>query len=224
MTTTTRMPHYKQAANIGQHVHIDLQRFGNSPKPEALLIACNDPVLDSTLFSQLQSEPMVVWRSPGPVVPPFGVHENDVAGVLDHAVSELGVREIAICGHLPNETIRNAGDENGAEAEDPRGRYVNTLRRIVTDRYGRLEAETLFKAMVEENVFTQTANLRTYPVVLQGLSDGSLKLHNWIYDADRDELYGHSPDQSGFVERMQRRSKPASELRPFLDPCNIYLA
>ena len=83
-----------------------MERFAEDSPPEALLITCTDPILDSRLLAQFRSEPSVLWRSTGPVVPPYGSGHLEVESVIDHAVTELGAKEIAICGHLPNEPLR----------------------------------------------------------------------------------------------------------------------
>jgi len=204
-----------------------MERYAKDSPPEALLITCTDPILDSRLLAQFRSEPLLVWRSTGPVVPPYGSRYLDVESILDHAVTELGVKEIAVCGHLPSEPLQtliaNEAPLEGPK-EDPCLYYTRSARRIVQEKYGRLRPDKLLQALVEEHVFVQMANLRTYPPVLAGMADGNLRLHSWIYYADEDELYGHGPSQSLFLNRIEQFAQPAQRPLPYLDPCDIYLA
>jgi len=200
--------------------------FGQGNRPEALVIACTDPLLDTSLLAQLRATSVLVWRSAGPVVPPYGARQEEAEQVIDNALTEFGVKEIAICGHLPCEFLRalvNRPAHPEEEAENSNLSFARVARRVVQEKYGRLEPEEFLQAIVEENVFVQLANLRTYPAVLAGLSRGDLQLHTWIYDADKDELYNHGPSQGRLLGRLKR---PAAAPRPLpcLDPCKLYLA
>lgn len=225
MTKLNRKTRFEIKESTSHRSVSAFQRNGRTSEPVALLIACSDPILDSTLLEQLKSQPMVVWRNRGPIVPPYGSGHQDAAAVLEHAISDLGVREIVICGHLPNDMLRISERTADSVADDgPATNYVAAIRRMAEARYQHLDADEFFMAMMEESVFSQMANLRTYPAVLAGLAEGQLKLHNWIYDARKDELYGHSPVKSRILDRMRQSTEPASHLRPFLNPCDIYLA
>ena len=204
-----------------------LERYAQDSAPEALLITCTDPILDSRLLARFRSEPLLVWRSTGPIVPPYGMGHQHVEKAIDHAVAVLGAKEIAICGHLPSESLRAlVGSDAPLEGptEDPCLYYARATRRIVLEKYGRLKPDELLQAMVEENVFVQMANIRTYPAVLVGLARGHLKLHSWIYDVEKDELYAHGSSQSLFLNRINRLARPARRRPPHIDPCDIYLA
>jgi carbonic anhydrase len=203
-----------------------VQDNGQDCSAKAFLITCTDPVLDSSLLQRFRSQPWLVWRSTGPVVPPYGTGRQDIEAAVEHAVNGLGIKEIAICGHLPGEPLRALVENEAAlegPAEDPCLYYARAARRIVGEKYGELKPDELLQAVVEENVFVQMANLRTYPAVLAGLARGDLTLHSWIYDADKDELFGHGSRASRFLKRIR---EPASMSRPlpYLDPRDIYLA
>ena len=204
-----------------------LRRYGEESAPEALLIVCNDPILDSRLLAQFESEPVLVWRNTGPVVPPCGTGHEDVEAAIHLAVVRFGVREIAICGHLPSQPMRRLLEEDGAPdavpADLPRY-YAQTTRRLVQEKYGQLEGDALLGAVVEENVFLQLANLRTYPAVVAALARSYLMLNAWIYDCDQDELYRHGHGPSQLPDRIRRSSRRTTRPAPYLDPCDIYLA
>lgn len=204
-----------------------MERYCEEMSPEALLVICTDNALDSRLLSQFRSEPLLVWRSTGPVIPPYGPQWQDVARTIDYAVVELGVEEIAICGHLPSDPLMavmtDSSIPNGP-TENPWLYYARTASRIAQEKYGELPQDKLIQAVVEENVFVQMANLCTYPAVLAGLAGGNLRLYRWIYDVEKDELYGHGPGRPRFLNRIEQYANPPSTMLPNLDPCDIYLA
>jgi carbonic anhydrase len=195
---------------------------------ESLLIACTDPVLDSSLIPRMRSAPLLIWREPGPVIPPYGVGHGEVERVIEQAVNDAGVKEITVCGHLPAGPLwaQVECDLPTAEpASDPLRYYAQTTRRVVEEKYGLLDPDRLRQALVEENVFVQLANLRTYPAVLARLDTGDLTLHSWLYDTERDELYGYGPSPGALWKRLKvlSRSRGRTPL-PSLDPRDIYLA
>lgn len=204
-----------------------MECYAADSAPEALLITCTDPILDSRLLAQFRSKPLLVWRSTGPVVLPYGSGHREMENTIDNAVTGLGVKEIAICGHLPTNPPQDVTvDEAPLEGpkENPWLYYTQSARRIVQEKYGQLQPDEQHQAMVEENVLAQMANLRTYPAVLAGMSCGSLRLHSWIYDADDGGLYGHYPQQSRFLNRVMQIAQPKQSPPSGIDPTDIYLA
>jgi len=204
-------------------VHFD----SSGVRPDGLLIACTDPVLDSCLLPRLKSKRLAVWRCAGPVVPPYGAGSDETERAIDDAVSRLGVREIAICGHLPGNNLWSLV-ENHEQADnskaDPRLRMARATQRIVHEKYGALSPDELQQALVEENVFVQLANLRTYPAVLSGLARGILSLRGWIYDADKNELYVHGSGESRLASNVRAKANALKRPLPCLDPSTLYLA
>ena len=204
-----------------------LERYGGEAQPEALLVACADLPLDARLLREFQRQPLVVWRTTGPIVPPYGSGELEAERVVEHAVTRLQVKEIAVCGHLPCKPLRDflarqtAGE---SDSEPDRLAGFEAAFRMVQKRYGPLEPDQLLAAVTEENVLLQAAHLRTYPAVLSAVASGTLRLHRWLYDADEDELYGYGASQSLFLSRIEGFAPAGPTALPDLDPCDIYLA
>jgi carbonic anhydrase len=224
------MPHLsstldRRAAGCGQLSH-GLQFVSPEAAVQGLLIACTDPVLDDRLLPRVKQRRLAVWRNTGPIIAPYGAGAAETEAAIDHAVTELGVKEIAICGHLPGNALRDLVDRSD-DAEwrrsDARQYSARAMRRVVFEKYGALAPDELQQAMVEENVFIQLANLRTYPAVLSGLARGKLALCGWIYDAENDELYVHGARDNRALHGMNFERGSARPL-PSLDPCDIYLA
>ncbi|MBM4070352.1 MAG: hypothetical protein FJ271_15565 [Planctomycetes bacterium] len=204
--------------------------------PRAMLITCTDSLLDEHLLPRLRDEPLMVWRTSGHVVPPYGAGHGDAEEAIDDAVRRSGVREIIMCGHLSchalqtlmhHESHQSHQSHESHESHKAHGdclQFARPAQRIAEDKYGRLPREQLLQAMIEENVFLQMTHLRTYPVVRDGLARGTLMLHSWIYDHDTDEIYGYEPGESALLRRMRGKGRPSRQLLPYIDPCEIYLA
>jgi carbonic anhydrase len=206
-----------------------LEQFEPHRPPETLLVACTDPMLDARLLAPLRKEPVLVWRSPGPIVPPLAAAHRDAEAVIDHAVRDLGVKEVAVCGHVPtcvlSRLVRGQGPSPDSWADDdPLQYYALASLKLAEEKRGPVRSDDLPRAVVEEHVLLQLANLRTYPAVAARLDRGELTLHAWIYDAVNDRLYGHSAAQCALLRRLYRSTIPAEGLKPFLEPQEIYLA
>ena len=204
-----------------------IERYVPDAPPELLLIACTDPVLDAHLLPRFCRRPLLVWRSTGPVVPPYGPEHQELAEALDEVLNRLAVKEIAICGHLPNKALeaivanQAAGEES---TNDAFHHYVQSIRPRVQKKHGPLDPDQLIEAITEENIFVQMANLRTYPSVLTGMANGKLRLHSWFFDANEDQLYAHGTTESYFLSRFEEFSQPASRALAQMSPCDMYLA
>ena len=207
-----------------------VQRFGAEQSPLALIIAGDDSRLEARLLSRFRDHPCLLWQTPGPVVPPQRPEAPEVENLFRYAVGTCRVEEIILCTHLPNQAIGQAlrrPEPPQRPEQDWCGYYAHVARRIVQQRYGQLSSHELEQAVVEENVFLQLANVRTYPVVLGALSLRKLKLHCWLYDADQDELYTYGEQWSAFLSRLGQFVQPRSwnaDAKDPLDPSNLYLA
>ncbi|NOX56034.1 MAG: hypothetical protein GXP27_16650 [Planctomycetes bacterium] len=213
--------HFVRGSSFGE-----LQRWGDEDSVEVMLITCTDPSLDFSLLSEFRSVPLLLWRCPGVVVPPYGKAGPEVEQILEHAVNDLGVREIVVCGHLPNERLRAfLAEQEGAEQEaDPSGRALRSICHVVRAKCGHLAPDQLLQTIVEENVLLQAANLRTYPAVLAAVVRGQLQIHTWIYDLEHEVLYVRGSKNSLLLNRSRRFVPPPRRLLPSYDPCDIYLA
>ena len=82
--------------------------------------------------------------------------------------------------------------------------HAEAARRIVTERNPGASTAELLPALVEQNVLTQLANLRTHPAVASRLAQGQLELHGWTYTIETGVVRVHDPSTGTF--------RPAREL------------
>lgn len=196
----------------------------NAPPADVLLITCAEAVLDDRLLTRLGQHRLLVWRSSAHVIPPYGAGHDVDEQTIDQLVEQMGVGEIIVCGHRPCAALEPVLSYDDRRQAPRPLQFALAARRIVEEKHGPLPREQLLQAMSEENVFVQMTHLRTYPAVLAGLARQKLKLHSWIYDDDKDELYGYGTGHCSFLRRIQGQSKQGGTQLPFLNPCDIYLA
>ncbi len=202
-----------------------LQHQGPGETAEVLLITCTDPVLEETLLTEFCSVPLLLWRTPGPTIPPSGSKQKGVESMLQEALDPWSVREIIVCGHLPSGVIRSVADSKELSSLPPEAvAAIQAVYRLVKQKHGSLPPEQLHQAVVEENVLLQTANLRTYPAVLAAVAEQRVRLHSWIYDWQDEVLYVRGPGESSLLKRTQKFVAPTPGPLPYHDPCDIYLA
>lgn len=202
-----------------------LSQLADHAPPETLLITCTDPVLDACLLDSLRHEPLLLWRCPGPVVPPLAAAHGDTQAAIEHAVRELRVKEVVICGHVPGQMLQAMvqAAQDGQEA-GPLAYYAQASLRLAAEKRGKLSSGELPRALVEDHLVLQLNNLRTYPAVTARMERGELSLHAWVYDVVNGRLYGREASRTLLLRRLYQPKFPTQGLRPVLDPTELYLA
>ncbi len=201
-----------------------VQHRGPQGPVETLLVVCTDPELDNTLLAEFAAVPHLLWRCPGPAIPPSGSSGRQTEELLQHVLEKYPLREIVICGHLPCGVVQELVKRNPEQTDEPVCSGLGSAVRLVEQKHRSVAPDRLVELVVEENVLLQSANLRTYPCILSAVAEGSLELHSWIYDQEHEVLYvrGHQPCL--LLNRSGRFALPQPELRPWNDPSEIYLA
>lgn len=191
---------------------------------DTMLIVCTDRALDARLLAALDKQPVLLWRSPGPIVPPRSAEDEQTEAAIEHAVHEVGVKEIAVCGHVPASVLGRLLS-GGLGADHARlTYYARATLKLLEQKHGVVAPKELSTELVGEHVLLQLANLRTYPAVAAKLDRNQLSLHAWVYDAQKDCLFAHGPANSGLLRRLYQWSVGGEKPRPFLEPHEIYLA
>src|SRR5258706_14916683 len=68
-------------------------------RPSALIVTCADSRIDPELITQTGPGELFVTRNIGNLIPAYGEMLGGVSAVVEYAVSALGVKHIAVCGH-----------------------------------------------------------------------------------------------------------------------------
>ncbi len=176
------------------------QRVMNEPqRPHTLLIACADSRIHPDLLTQAAPGEIFVSRNIGNMVPTYGEMLGGVSAVLEFAVSALGVRHIAICGHTDCGAMKALLAPESVES-------MPTVKSWLTNAHAALAAaralahtdQDLMRVVTEQNVLLQMRHLRTHPAVAGALAKGDLRLSGWVYDIASGEVRIAEGEQSAF--------------------------
>jgi len=194
-------------ARFQQHVFPQHQRLferlATGQNPEALFLTCADSRIDISLITQTNPGDLFTCRNAGNIAPAHTETSGGVSATIEYAVAILKVRDIIVCGHndcgamkalLHPETVE------GLPAVSAWLRHAERARAVVLEKYGHLDETQLLEKVVEENVLTQLANLRTHPCVAAREETGELNLHAWVYDIQSGKVRAYDPVGRTFID------------------------
>lgn len=172
--------------------------------PDALLIACSDSRVVPNLFASTDPGDLFVVRNVGNLIPPSGesgvsVADESEAAALEFSLLNLNISDIIVCGHSDCGAMRAL--INGRE-KIPSPNLRSWLRHGETSFHQKLAGEGSADSpdrLSQQNVLQQMQNLRTYPIVREGLAQGRLKLHGWWFDLHGAEVYAYEETLNRFV-------------------------
>jgi carbonic anhydrase len=169
------------------------RRAASQPqRPDALVVTCADSRVDPELITQSGPGEIFVTRNIGNVVPAYGEMLGGVSAVIEYAVSALGVKHVAVCGH---------GDCGAMKAmlQPESLASMATVKRWLRNAEAALSVATSsggddedfgarLRRLTEENVLLQLHHLRTHPSVAGAIARGDLTLSGWVYEIGTGEV------------------------------------
>ncbi|PHS58507.1 MAG: carbonic anhydrase [Sulfurimonas sp.] len=176
----------------------------NGQHPKALFIGCADSRVIPNLITQSAPGDLFVLRNVGNFVAPYKPDEDyhATASGIEYAVTALKVSEIIICGHTECGAINAlyTGVEDAAFIHTKKwlslGDKAKSLAKSSIDKNA--SHEQLLRLTEKLSVVFQIENLLTYPYVKQGVEDGTIHIHAWIYDIHNGNIEYYDPDESTF--------------------------
>lgn len=167
------------------------QQLVTKQQPEVVFLTCADSRIDPALITQAQPGQLFICRNVGNVVPPHGTRDGGVATILEFAVDVLQAQHVVVCGHSDcgaMKSLLDPTDDQRVPEVTAWLRYAESARRITSTLYPEVTGKELLRAVTEQNVLAQMANLRTFPGIAAGLAAGTLQLHGWYYDIGTGEV------------------------------------
>jgi len=184
--------------------HQDLFRnLSRGQEPAALFITCADSRICPTLMTQSKPGDLFVLRVAGNIVPCYDAVCGGEAATIEYAVSVLGIRDIIVCGHsfcgAMSALVERASLDH-LPAVQSYLRHAEKTRDIIESSYADVtDPARRISLAIRENVLVQLGNLRTHPCVAEGLSQGRLSLHGWIYQIETGSVKCYSPEDDRFL-------------------------
>jgi carbonic anhydrase len=178
------------------------ERLAHGQQPEALFITCSDSRVNPNLLTQTGPGELFILRNAGNIIPPHGAANGGEGATVEFAVAALAVKDIIVCGHSHCGAVKGLLHPEGLSEMPAVASWLShaeATRRIVKENYAHLTGEARLTAAIEENVLVQIENLRTHPSVASRLARGDLKLHGWVYNFERGEVFAYDPEFGQFL-------------------------
>lgn len=181
---------------------LDLAQNGQHPK--ALFIGCADSRVIPNLITQTPPGDLFVLRNVGNFVAPYKPDEefHATASGIEYAVTALKVSEIIICGHTHCGAIAAlyTGVDEISFIHTKKwlslGMKAKSLATLTLDEDA--SQESLLRLTEKLSIISQIENLLSYPLVQQGVQEGTLHIHGWIYDIENGNIEYYDPDEQVF--------------------------
>lgn len=178
------------------------ERLAHGQQPEALFITCSDSRINPNLLTQTGPGELFILRNAGNIIPPHGAANGGEGATVEFAVAALGVKDIIVCGHSHCGAVKGLLNPEGLTEMPAVASWLShaeATRRIVKENYAHLTGDARLTAAIEENVLVQIENLRTHPAVASRLARGEVKLHGWVYNFERGEVFAYDPEMGQFL-------------------------
>jgi carbonic anhydrase len=186
------------------------ERLAEGQHPDTLFITCSDSRIDPNLLTRTKPGDLFILRNAGNLVPPHGATSCGEAATIEFAVAGLGVKDIVICGHSHCGAMKGLLHPEQLASLPAMASWLThaaTTRRIVDDHYAHLtDDDARLAAATRENVLVQIEHLRTIPAVASRLRRGDLRVHGWVYEFERGEVFAYDGATEEFL--------PVDEMRP----------
>ncbi|MCB4773370.1 MAG: carbonic anhydrase [Sulfurovum sp.] len=174
--------------------------------PHALFIGCVDSRMLPNLITDTGPGELLVVRNVGNFIPPYedAACEQSVASAMEFSVKVLKVKEIIVCGHTQCGAIYTIYSDLDATSFPHLSSWLAQGERLKVH----MEAEdTVFyskdemlRRAEEVSVQIQLENLMGYPFVEEGVQNGTLQIHGWIYDIQSGAIRYYDEQESCFKQ------------------------
>lgn len=176
-------------------------RLALGQRPDALFFACSDSRVAPNVFASTDPGDLFMVRNMGNIIPAcdeYGrsISDRSEAASIEHAVANLGVTNIVVCGH--SECGAMHALHNGLENlpwPNMRAWIASAQPALARARAGEAVNPGLsdVNRLSQLNVLEQVAHLRTYPFVAEGIAAGKISLHAWWFDIAAGEVLSFDP-------------------------------
>jgi carbonic anhydrase len=183
-------------------------RLAHGQNPVALLLACSDSRIVSSLLLGTDPGDLFEVRTVGNLIAPAGaqggasVGDGSGAAAVEYALLSLDVRHVVVLGHSgcgAMKAVLRGGVPDGAR---------NLARWLVHAHASRdrLERASFIDRSLppedrlsQANVLQQFEHIRSYAIVADRLARGELTLHGGWFDVERADLYVWRPAEERFI-------------------------
>ncbi|MFI0418325.1 SulP family inorganic anion transporter [Spongiactinospora sp. 9N601] len=195
-----------------------LTRMARKQEPVHLFITCSDSRVVPSLITASGPGDLFTVRNLGNLVPRYGEAgaDDSVVAAVEYATRVLGVRTITVCGHsgcAAMTTLLEGGGDPAAELPGLR-RWLRHADPSMAafEAAGEGDRSPALDRLCRSNASQQLANLRTYPVVEELVTEGRLELVALYFDIAAARVHVLGREGSGFAHAGEASSAPGIHL------------
>ena len=163
--------------------------------PHTLFITCADSRLDPSEITSSHPGELFIMRNVGNYIPPYhlGMPYSEAAGI-EFALNYLDITDIVVCGHTSCGAM-SACCNPSIKLSPELQTWINLIRTQLT-----IDNHSIIDAVSKQNVINQLKNLASYAPVTKKLKNGTLKLHGWFYEFEKNAVYEWDEKKQTFIE------------------------
>jgi carbonic anhydrase len=155
---------------------------GSFPEtPEFLVIACSEMKLSPITITKVKPGIMIMHKNLGNLIQKG---DTNFAAILEHAIINLKIREIIICGHSDCQIFHLS---EVSKSDTAIYKWLKPIREFVsnqTKNHIKLENSKLQRVLSEEHVREQIRNLAGLPIIIKSQKEtGFPILKGWIFQS-----------------------------------------
>jgi carbonic anhydrase len=194
-------------------LHPHVAELADSHNPDALFLACGDSRVLPNFITASGPGDLYTVRNVGNLVPTDPADQS-VDAALDHAVNQLGVSSVVVCGHSSCGAMTALLQDDTDQPQTPMGRWLDNARDSLiafSDHHpARVSAESLGFNEVDQlglvNVAVQVERLTRHPILAASVASGAVRVVGVFFDISTARVY--EVDQTGIVRPAEQAGTP----------------
>ncbi|HEY6414188.1 MAG TPA: carbonic anhydrase [Edaphobacter sp.] len=196
------------------------ERLARGQKPQALFIACSDSRVMPEMVMQCDPGELFPCRNAGNLVPPATETTSGVAATIEYAIRVLKIPDVVICGHSDCGAMKGLLEQEHLDElpmvkswlqhAGPSSRW---LRGALQDASA-WPFEKKLELLTEANVIMQMQNLRLHPAVAEGVENGTVQVHGWMYDIGSGGLRRFDSERGSFDALIADDAATTTQAQP----------
>jgi carbonic anhydrase len=196
------------------------EKLARGQKPQALFIACSDSRVMPEMMMQCDPGELFLCRNAGNLVPPPNEAASGVAATIEYAIRVLKVPDVVVCGHSDCGAMKGILQQEKLDElplvkswlqhAGPSSRW---LRGALQDA-SPWPFERQLELLTEANVIMQMQNLRQHPSIAEGIQNGTVQVHGWMYDIASGRLRQFDSECGSFVSLIADSAATTTQAEP----------
>jgi carbonic anhydrase len=176
------------------------EALGGGQQPKILLVTCSDSRIDPALITQTEPGEVFVVRNAGNLVAAHSAAPSAEAATIEYGLEALAIPDIVVCGHTHCGAMAALAQPGAADGLPSVKAWIETSTASLDRRDAISGFDDDLTKLVAANVCQQLDHLRGHPSVAKALNSGAVRLHGWVYDFERGDIY--TCDESGTFSKL----------------------